>query len=196
MIRGVRRRHLQESKVDVDKEFGMPWHQLTVPKICMILDHYHVRHPKRPEKHNIVAMLHEHWNTQMVRKDHNIIRAFFLVTTTRSHIKSQYASFSDYMEGKRKSVIVSGRGKLEVKEEVKDTKSCVVCLEDYEVDEFSESSCSEACDHKVEICKGCVTLHINSQIIENPTKINCPVCPESVGFKCVKLYASAEAFER
>ncbi|EHL03578.1 hypothetical protein M7I_0219 [Glarea lozoyensis 74030] len=63
------------------------------------------------------------------------------------------------------------------------TKHCVVCLEDCDVDTFPEDKLTNSCSHEIDVK-------------DNPTRVACPTCLETLGFEAVRLYASAEAFER
>ncbi|EPE29694.1 RING/U-box [Glarea lozoyensis ATCC 20868] len=76
------------------------------------------------------------------------------------------------------------------------TKHCVVCLEDCDVDTFPEDKLTNSCSHEIDVCIMCVSTHIDTQVKDNPTRVACPTCLETLGFEAVRLYASAEAFER
>jgi hypothetical protein len=102
-----------------------------------------------------------------------------------------YSRFLDFLEGNPTNVIQRHTGKRQ-----RESKLCVVCLEDCDADTFPEMSLSGSCNHKVDACTKCVAAHINSQINESPARISCTSCLEPLGFDAVKLYASAEAFDR
>ena len=193
---------LREMKQTVTEQclstFQVPYNLFTVQKMKMILEDYGVYHPKRSTKENLFAALRSQSERDDIKKDLAMIRSFVLGGQTAL----LHATFSDFKAAQTKSRDQQERnvqcdlGSSTSSSVPEHLKRCTVCLEDYGLDMFPATVCTDSCDHEVNICTGCTSAHIDTRIETSPGNVSCPTCLETLSFEAVKLYASAEAFER
>ena len=78
-----------------------------------------------------------------------------------------------------------------------ETKTCNVCCESQSSTLFPSRSPTSTCKHSLEVCCLCLKKSIAEQMDQRMwDQIDCPMCPERMGFFDVKEFADTVTFEK
>jgi hypothetical protein len=74
---------------------------------------------------------------------------------------------------------------------------CSVCTESLDATAFPQTKITELCNHNPTLCQSCLSQSLDSQIPDVAWgQVRCPECPETLPYERVKVWASAEGFQR
>lgn len=78
-----------------------------------------------------------------------------------------------------------------------DERLCQICYETQPCSSFPQRATTSNCDHAAKVCSACLANSLAQQMDQKIwDQIDCPVCPERLGFFDVKEFADIATFEK
>ncbi|CAG8981612.1 hypothetical protein HYALB_00009491 [Hymenoscyphus albidus] len=180
--------------------FGVPYLDFTARRLQPILRQYNLR-PGHKRKAELFRQLQEYSERQIEDEDErNILQEFAQgeidIVQLQHSLQKRHRGIQDPPLRQSNIIKVEPGSNFDAHAAIAETRSCDVCMEDLEFNEFPAQVPTISCEHKVVTCNGCLRRSIEVQIHESPGRITCPTCPQQLQFEDVKKYASREEFER
>ena len=166
--------------------FGLKCTQHRVFKMRDVLGYYSKRFGQRATKERLLKLL-VNLEDEVEAAEDNVIRQWLSVESSTSRNLANLLNATRGIQSGFPTHPPPPQPQID----------CSVCMESLDATAFPQTKITELCNHNPTVCRSCLSQSLDSQIPDVAwDQVRCPECPETLPYGRVKVWASAEAFER